>query len=274
MLSGGADPSESLLATYAKLLGEHRFDEMEEFKLHHYMRSEPASSVFISCVFMCRLAAEFADLFSSLPIHSASSVWFCVHESRMQFAQMVISGPDGTPYENGLFLFDVHFPPTYPSSPPHVNLQTTGKGAVRFNPNLYNCGKVCLSILGTWGGGVGEGWSAQHSTMLQVAVSIQSLVFVPQPYFNEPSFESQMHTPAGKTASEDYNRPLLKETIQWAMLDQMRNPPPGFEAVVRAHFALKREAILAQAERWAEKNENIKKMIPDLKKELDKQKLE
>lgn len=30
-----------------------------------------------------------------------------------------------------------------------VNLQTTGKGTVRFNPNLYNCGKVCLSLLGT-----------------------------------------------------------------------------------------------------------------------------
>lgn len=30
-----------------------------------------------------------------------------------------------------------------------VNLQTTGNGTVRFNPNLYNCGKVCLSLLGT-----------------------------------------------------------------------------------------------------------------------------
>ena len=29
-----------------------------------------------------------------------------------------------------------------------VNLQTTGGGSVRFNPNLYNCGKVCLSLLG------------------------------------------------------------------------------------------------------------------------------
>ena len=25
-----------------------------------------------------------------------------------------------------------------------VNLQTTGNGSVRFNPNLYNCGKVCV----------------------------------------------------------------------------------------------------------------------------------
>lgn len=31
-------------------------------------------------------------------------------------------------------------------------LATTGGGKVRFNPNLYNNGKVCLSLLGTWSG--------------------------------------------------------------------------------------------------------------------------
>ena len=66
----------------------------------------------------------------------------------LSIAQLLISGPEGTPYSGGLFLFDVFFPPTYPAGPPQVNLCTTGRGAVRFNPNLYNCGKVCLSILG------------------------------------------------------------------------------------------------------------------------------
>jgi baculoviral IAP repeat-containing protein 6 len=52
-----------------------------------------------------------------------------------------------------------------------VNLiaQCTGGGAVRFNPNLYNCGKVCLSLLGTWTGKEGEGWNAEVSTALQVS---------------------------------------------------------------------------------------------------------
>lgn len=34
--------------------------------------------------------------------------------------------------------------------------------------NLYNCGKVCLSLLGTWQGNQGEGWNAVASSMLQV----------------------------------------------------------------------------------------------------------
>ena len=51
---------------------------------------------------------------------------------------------------------------------PQVNLQTTGRGSVRFNPNLYNCGKVCLSLLGTWPGQKEEMWNEKASTFLQV----------------------------------------------------------------------------------------------------------
>lgn len=50
----------------------------------------------------------------------------------------------------------------YPARPPKCLLETTGHGKVRFNPNLYNCGKVCLSLLGTWG----DNWVANKSTLL------------------------------------------------------------------------------------------------------------
>ena len=43
-----------------------------------------------------------------------------------------------------------------------------GGGSVRFNPNLYNCGKVCLSLLGTWSGAKGETWDPDSSSTLQV----------------------------------------------------------------------------------------------------------
>lgn len=47
-------------------------------------------------------------------------------------------------------------------------------------------GKVCLSLLGTW---AGPGWEPGKSTLLQVLISIQSLIMVPQPMFNEPGYE-------------------------------------------------------------------------------------
>ena len=50
---------------------------------------------------------------------------------------------------------------------------------MRFNPNLYNCGKVCLSLLGTWSGGRGEGWDPHSSSALQARPgrSVQGLGF-------------------------------------------------------------------------------------------------
>lgn len=55
---------------------------------------------------------------------------------------------------------------------------------MRFNPNLYKNGKVCLSILGTW---TGPAWSPAL-TLEKVFVSIQSLLSE-QPYTNEPGYE-------------------------------------------------------------------------------------
>ncbi len=56
--------------------------------------------------------------------------------------KVLITGPSETPYANGCFEFDVFFPPDYPQVPMLVNLMTTGQKRVRFNPNLYNDGKV------------------------------------------------------------------------------------------------------------------------------------
>lgn len=67
-------------------------------------------------------------------------IWQCFH------FQVLITGPADTPYANGCFEFDVYFPQDYPNSPPLVNLETTGGHSVRFNPNLYNDGKVNVFV--------------------------------------------------------------------------------------------------------------------------------
>ncbi|KAI8519447.1 ubiquitin-conjugating enzyme E2 Ze [Branchiostoma belcheri] len=96
----------------------------------------------------------------------------------------LITGPFDTPYEGGFFHFLIRFPPDYPIRPPRVKLMTTDGEQVRFNPNLYKNGKVCLSILGTW---TGPAWSPAQS-LSSVLISIQSLMNE-KPYHNEPGFE-------------------------------------------------------------------------------------
>ncbi|GJU17181.1 ubiquitin-conjugating enzyme/RWD-like protein [Tanacetum coccineum] len=51
----------------------------------------------------------------------------------MDFLRAVIIGPPGTPYQNGLFFFDVCFPVNYPDSPPLLNYRSGGLG---INPYL------------------------------------------------------------------------------------------------------------------------------------------
>lgn len=111
----------------------------------------------------------------------------------MHCSKIMIAGPEDTPYSGGLFEFDCYMPLTYPETPPLMHLRTTGGGTVRFNPNLYNNGKVCLSLLGTWPGRPEEQWSSS-STLLQVLVSIQSMILIDAPYYNECVLSCYMAT--------------------------------------------------------------------------------
>ena len=109
----------------------------------------------------------------------------------MDVFKFMLSGPTDTPYSLGLFEFHMFTPNTFPDSPPVVNLRTTGNGLVRFHPNLYSDGKVCLSLLGTWHASSEiEKWHKDRSTLLQVIISIQgSIMGVEKPYYLEPGYE-------------------------------------------------------------------------------------
>jgi ubiquitin-protein ligase len=217
-----------------------------------------------------RLAQELATLKNSLPLSFSSSVFVRYDSSRMDVLKFLITGPAGTPYENGCFVFHAYFTVAYPYVAPEVFLETTGQRTVRFNPNLYECGRVCLSLLNTWPGRPEEMWNAKTSTFLQVLVSIQSLIFIDEPYFNEPGYEGFRGTPKGIKASNEYNQGLYPETIQWAIIDQMRNPTPCFKDVIQKHFQLKRNDILKQVDKWTEEVPGLAELKESLVLELAK----
>lgn len=219
-----------------------------------------------------RIAQEMGALSTSLPLDIGSSIFVRTDDAKLTMLKALITGPEGTPYSGGCFIFDIFLPTQYPHVPPMVKLCTTGGGTVRFNPNLYACGRVCLSLLGTWHGLQGEAW-LPTSTLLQVLVSIQSLILVPEPFFNEPGFESMINTQKGKTESANYNYGLMLNTIKYAMLEQIRHPAHGFEEVIRRHFILKKNRILKELKDYIRKQRNAKEVTDAyclLKKELEK----
>lgn len=94
----------------------------------------------------------------------------------------------------------------------------------RINPNLYNSGKVCLSLLNTWSGSGQEKWIPKQSTILQVLVSIQGLILNSEPYFNEPGYAATSGTPEGEKLSLQYNENTFFLCLK-TMVCSIRNPP-------------------------------------------------
>jgi len=184
----------------------------------------------------------------------------------------MILGPPGTPYSLGMFHFDLRFPSDYPNSPPKVLITTTSGGQVRFNPNLYSTGKVCLSILGTWRAEhSGEQWSAVQS-VLSVMLSIQSLMH-DAPYHNEPSFEAD----DGSGDVQRYNEKILHETLRVAVCEVMEDTvenrissangvTPLFSCTRKCLFLMYYEHHMAECKRMVDvkttKDSSTFKMMP------------
>ncbi|XVF04221.1 hypothetical protein REPUB_Repub05bG0063700 [Reevesia pubescens] len=212
-----------------------QFDTVEDFSDHHYA-SSGSSTKQPPKNWAKKIQEEWKILEKDLP----DTIFVRVYESRMDLLRAVIIGAEGTPYHDGLFFFDVFFPASYPKVPPHVHYHS---GGLRLNPNLYCCGKVCLSLLNTWSGNKNEKWIPSMSTMLQVLVSIQALILNQNPYFNEPGWAHHNGTPKGELLSRQYNEDTFILSLR-TMTYSMRRPPKHFEDFVVGHFYRRAHDIL------------------------------
>ena len=81
------------------------------------------------------------------------------------------------------------------------------------NPNLYEEGRVCVSLLGTWPGEGPEVWGPE-SNLLQVLISIQGLILVAEPYYNEPGCELHRGSAGSREQSRLYNEMVLIKMVE------------------------------------------------------------
>lgn len=117
-----------------------------------------------------------------------------------------IQGQPGTPYEGGLFMLDLRFPPTYPFDPPHVRFATP-----IYHPNVNDKGEVCLSILFktcSWD----RGWSP--------ALSVSSVLLSLLVLLAEPNTEHSLRPELAALYDNDraaYEAAAREHTRQHAM---------------------------------------------------------
>ena len=110
--------------------------------------------------------------------------------------QAMIIGPEGSPYQGGVFYLKIDFPENYPFKPPRVMFTTK-----IYHCNINSSGGICLDILK-------NAWSPVL-TISKVLLSICSLMDDPNP--NDPL--------VGEIAELlRKNKPLHDETArQWTL---------------------------------------------------------
>jgi ubiquitin-protein ligase len=117
-----------------------------------------------------------------------------------------------SPYTFGNFMFDLRCPDDYPLTPPQITFYPQQR-LCRLHPNYYEIGKVCLSVINTWG----QDWSP--------ATSILSIINVLEERFNEnaicfePSYEN-----ASRTMRSLYNQAVEYAKYKVCLMDIQRCP--------------------------------------------------
>ncbi|KAJ2477939.1 ubiquitin-conjugating enzyme E2 G1 [Coemansia sp. RSA 2131] len=118
---------------------------------------------------------------------------------------VTLFGPPDTYYEGGMFKAILKFPHDFPFNPP--TMRFTSK---MWHPNVYEDGRVCISILHTpvedssGYEDVSERWSA--------ARSIESILVSVIAMLSSPNDESAANVDAAKMWRDD--KPLYKKTVQ------------------------------------------------------------
>lgn len=193
------------------------------------METAPSSHHFISVSvqpsdqkkFASALKKEVQLLQTSLP----PGINVKMFEDKMHLFSALIEGPVSTPYEDCLFYFDGYLPDSYPRKPPVVHYHAYCPG--KLNPNLYNEGKICLSLLDTWTGKGSEVWTGK-SNLLQLLVSIQGLILNSEPYFNEAGYDRHRGSAHGAENSRMYNETAIIKVVQ-SLTNLITNPPEIFK---------------------------------------------
>jgi ubiquitin-conjugating enzyme E2 Z len=199
-------------------------------------------STFISKETITRLLKDVKQVLKN-PL-TENGIYYVHDDTDMMKGYAMIVGPSETPYFGGNYFFEFTFPADYPHSPPKVKYCTNGEN-VRFNPNLYMGGKVCVSLLNTWSG---DQWTSCQ-TISTVLLTLCTLL-CKNPLLNEPGVSS------GHKDIKNYNEIIYYSNLNVAICDIIcKNPGvvmPFFElfyTFAKENFIKNYDALLAFAEK-------------------------
>eukprot|EP00927_Polykrikos_kofoidii_P060258 TRINITY_DN5527_c0_g8_i1.p1 TRINITY_DN5527_c0_g8~~TRINITY_DN5527_c0_g8_i1.p1 ORF type:complete len:201 (-),score=30.34 TRINITY_DN5527_c0_g8_i1:373-975(-) len=138
-----------------------------------------------------RLEKELSDIRA---LSKDSSVVADAVEGALTHWKGTLKGPEGTPYEGGIFKIDIEIPADYPYNPPKMKFDTK-----IWHPNISSqTGAICLDVLG-------KEWSPAL-TIRTALLSIQALLSAPEPSDPQDAEVAEMYK---------HNRELFNQTAKY-----------------------------------------------------------
>jgi ubiquitin-protein ligase len=199
--------------------------------------------------FMKRMVYEIKIYESQKEFFNNSGIYMEYDRNDLTKLKLLIIGPENTPYANGFYFFNIYLSTNYPFTPPKFKFMNNIDN-IRFHPNFYVDGYVCLSVLNTWGK---NEWSPCQN-LLSIASTIQS-VMNDNPITNEPEFENETGT-----ISQNYYKIIeyynLKGSVYKILKSEIEN---NFKKIVEDYF-------LSNYDKYM-------KLITKNKRELDNEKV-
>jgi len=190
-----------------------------------------------------------------------NGIYYAHDEEDMLKGYAMIVGASDTPYFGGYYFFSLVYPIDYPYSPPKV-IYCTNMDNIRFNPNLYTNGKVCISLLNTWRG---EQWTSCQ-TISTVLLTLCTLL-CKDPLLNEPGI-TYTHSDFDK-----YNKLIEYKNIEIANMTMMKKKEgvflPEFEQFypdMEEHFQKNSPLLLAflEEKKKGRKKTEVEKIVTQM----------
>ena len=178
-------------------------------------------------------------------------IYYIHDDEDMLKGYAMVVGPSETPYYGGYYFFEIDYPVDYPNSPPKVKYCTNGEN-IRFNPNLYVCGKVCVSLLNTWRG---DQWTSCQ-TISTILLTLCTLL-CKNPLLNEPGVSLNHRDMADYTEIIEYSN--LKIAVCDILYRKEGVYLPFFENfyhLIKEHFLKNYDTLLEFAKKKNEENKS------------------
>jgi len=196
-----------------------------------------------------RLAKDIVEIIKNTL--TDNGIYYKHDDDNMLVGYALVMGPADTIYNYGYYFFKFNFTKEYPFKPPVLEY-LTNENDIRFHPNLYRNGKVCLSLLNTWSG---EQWTSCQ-TIRTILLTLVTL-FHNKPLLNEPGItEKYKYFNEYNDIIEfsNYNT-AINSILHKKILPNMYKK---FEEIILENYKANKEDILKKIE---DKKNNKKKNI-------------